>query len=452
MALRFTLLSRNLLRNRYCGDIWRPSTQLGWRRHLATVSTAVARTSESQLSPQIEQATSRNNSNSTTLPASWYRSDKLCELEKRAIYSNSWFMTTHTAAFTKPGDYRVFDLAGQSIFLVMGHDGEIRGFHNVCRHRAYPLRTQPAGCSSVISCGYHAWTWNLEGGLIRAPQFKDVPNFNKSDQSLWSVHVHITRGGCIFVNLEASEVPSMSFQQFFPGLEELLDDVDFARFKLLVLYPLRSPLSLTTRIDGFQECYHCQVAHPSLAKSFDINNYSLMNHPTYTQHVAIPSSNAKDAYGNSNALFLYLYPSSAINCFETGWQTSFTSPIDARTCRVSMEYWVDKSLSEQEKEDFVKSFYQVFKEDCDLCEKVQKNVDAGVYSKGVLHPTHESGVLAYQARTRELVLQHAALEESVGHEINPSNRVDQSTGVMDRPEDRLCARLEHREWRLGNKV
>ncbi|KZP01092.1 ISP domain-containing protein [Calocera viscosa TUFC12733] len=420
---------------------------IGWRRQLATISPSSVRSPKKPLSHELEAAARPDRTGVTTLPASWYRSDnfKLSQLEKRAIFARSWFFTTVTSEFKKKGDYRVFDFAGLSMFLVKGHDGEIRAFHNVCRHRAYPLRTQEAGCSGVISCGYHAWTFDLNGNLMKAPHFNDV---DKKANGLYPVHLHITPGGLIFVNLEASETPSVSFEEYFPGLETLLDGFDLKRYELYKAREFIGDFNWKTRIDGFQECYHCHVAHKSLSKSFDIKNYAVRNHPNYTQHIALASpSSAKDAYGNSDALFLYLYPSGAINCFKNGWQRSFSSPIDSGRTRISMEYYVDPDLSEQEKADFVQSFYQVFEEDCALCTNTQRSLDAGVYAKGVLHPVHESGVIvqAYQSRTKELVLKHAALEESLGRELNPASRADQNSFAQS-PEDSLCARLEQREW------
>jgi len=441
MSARLSLLPRNLLRGRHRGAPLSTLSGIGLQRQLATVSASAP---TNPLSKPVQEVTSDLTS-ASTLPSAWFRSDneKFARLERRAIYSKSWVMAGVISEFTKPGDYKVVDVAGLSVFLVLGRDGVLRGFHNVCRHRAYPLRTAETGCSGVISCGYHAWTWDLNGNLIKAPQFDGVDGFDKTKNSLYPIHVHTTKSGCVFVNLEASDVPSVSFEDFFPGLEVLLDRYDLKAFELRKTLDVVVDCNWKTRIDGFQECYHCQVAHPSLAKTFDIKNYSVFNKANYSQHVALPSSTSvKDAYGNSDALFLYLFPSGAINVFGNAWQWSWTSPMDAGRCRVYKAYYVDPSLSEDEKDAFIESFYDVFVEDVALCEKTQKSLDAGIYTRGILHPTHESGVVAYQERARQLVLQHFALEESLGREVNPAIR----DSITETPEDRLSVRLEQREW------
>ncbi len=108
-----------------------------------------------------------------TLPASWWVSEKIFELEKRAIFSKvgvalvpnffdvtieqirthinqSWILAMHSSRFTKAGDYFRLDIAGFPIIMIQGKDGTIQAFHNVCRHRAYPIVNKDSGSSLVL--------------------------------------------------------------------------------------------------------------------------------------------------------------------------------------------------------------------------------------------------------------------------------------------------------------
>lgn len=89
------------------------------------------------------------------LPASWYRSDAMYELERRSIFSKKWLLVTHQARINAPGDYLQITEAGFSFFLVKDKTGQIRAHHNVCRHRAYPLVEKDSGNIKIISCKYH---------------------------------------------------------------------------------------------------------------------------------------------------------------------------------------------------------------------------------------------------------------------------------------------------------
>lgn len=91
------------------------------------------------------------------------------------------------------------------MFLIRGKDDKIRAFHNVCRHRAYTITRKETGASTVLGCRYHGWSYDTTGRLVKAPQFDDVPGFDKSQNSLFEVHTHTTDQGLIFVNLNSGE-------------------------------------------------------------------------------------------------------------------------------------------------------------------------------------------------------------------------------------------------------
>lgn len=98
---------------------------------------------------EVEPQTTR------ALPASWYRSSAMYELERRAIFSKKWIVVSHQARFAEVGDFLRITQAGFTFFLIKDRQGEIRAHHNVCRHRAFPLVEQDAGRVNILSCKYH---------------------------------------------------------------------------------------------------------------------------------------------------------------------------------------------------------------------------------------------------------------------------------------------------------
>jgi phenylpropionate dioxygenase-like ring-hydroxylating dioxygenase large terminal subunit len=89
-----------------------------------------------------------------TLPASWYTREEQFELEQRAIFSKTWHLATHRSRFHKPGDYIAFEMANLPYFLSLDKEGQIKGFHNLCRHRASPLLQKAVGSQTVVGCAY----------------------------------------------------------------------------------------------------------------------------------------------------------------------------------------------------------------------------------------------------------------------------------------------------------
>ena len=108
-----------------------------------------------------------------TLPAELYRDASIWAAEKEKIFSRTWQVVGHGSQVAHPGDYFTTELMGEPLLFVRGSDAKLRGFYNVCRHRAGP----PAeGCGSrkLFRCGYHGWTYGLDGALIRATEIEGV--------------------------------------------------------------------------------------------------------------------------------------------------------------------------------------------------------------------------------------------------------------------------------------
>jgi phenylpropionate dioxygenase-like ring-hydroxylating dioxygenase large terminal subunit len=84
------------------------------------------------------------------------------ELERRAIFSKRWLLVTHKSRFTKTGDYIRYDEAGFAFFLCQDRQGNLNGFHNICRHRAYPVVTEDNGNVNILACKYHGMKRSLE--------------------------------------------------------------------------------------------------------------------------------------------------------------------------------------------------------------------------------------------------------------------------------------------------
>jgi phenylpropionate dioxygenase-like ring-hydroxylating dioxygenase large terminal subunit len=144
--------------------------------------------------------------NSQTPDAPYYFDPGVHQAELRQIFQRNWLYLCHGSQIAKEGDYLVGEIVGQSIYVVRDRDGSVRGFFNVCQHRAHQLLSGSGNIKSVIRCPYHSWTYELDGSLRSAPKCEAVLNFKREDVKLQTIGVDVI-GGFVFVNLDPQATP-----------------------------------------------------------------------------------------------------------------------------------------------------------------------------------------------------------------------------------------------------
>jgi Rieske 2Fe-2S family protein len=198
------------------------------------------------------------------LPAEAYYDPGRHEIELQRIWYRHWFYVCRSSEVSQPRAFRSVELGDQRLLLVRGEDGVLRGFHNVCRHRGAALCRESEGRlrSGAIVCPYHAWTYSLEGQLLRTSSRQHPAGFDRAALSLYPIAVRESRG-FIFIALKPDPPP---FEEAFdPPLARLaawpLED-------LVVGHVLNKTVLCNWKIywENFNECLHCPTVHPSLSQ------------------------------------------------------------------------------------------------------------------------------------------------------------------------------------------
>ena len=199
------------------------------------------------------------------LPAWVYNNAELTRLELERVLKPSWQIVCHVNSIPKAGDYETFDLGGESVLVLRDHDGSIRGFHNVCRHRGARLLDGSGNCPATITCPYHGWTYRHDGGLIGMPVRESFPGLDRSEHGLKAVRVDIAMN-FVWVCLAGDPPPVAKLWG------QLADELLPYRLQDMVpLGPITEehwPVDWKLAMDNYLESYHVPIGHPGLFRMF----------------------------------------------------------------------------------------------------------------------------------------------------------------------------------------
>jgi choline monooxygenase len=201
----------------------------------------------------------------TLVPAERYHSAAFAQLETQRMWPKVWQLACTVDHVAEPGDYFEYRCGPYSVIIVRGDDGALRAFQNVCRHRGNSL-CAGAGCDlRELRCGYHGWTWDLNGALKRVPNRKGFGTLPMAELPLFAVRVD-TWERLVFVNLDLDATPLADFLEAIPHDIGWLGLEDFRCYATLTI---DVEANWKTIADGFGETYHIQTLHPELHRCMD---------------------------------------------------------------------------------------------------------------------------------------------------------------------------------------
>jgi choline monooxygenase len=345
-----------------------------------------------EIDPEIERAWS--------LPASFYIDPDAAVLEQGKIFSKAWQVIGHGHQLANPGDYFTAELHGEPLLLVRGGGGELRGFYNVCRHRAGP----PAeGCGSrkLFRCGYHGWTYGLDGSLIRAPEFEGQSGFSAESFALIPVRVE-QWFNLIFANLDPAALPLV---KSLGSLPKQVERFDFAGMKLFQRRTYEMKCNWKTYVENYLEGYHLPSVHPGLNRELDYGSYTV---EPYARHVrqfspirgAQPGDPVPRRYQETRedltTDYFWIFPNWMLNCYPDNVSLNIVLPLGTERSVAIFEWYLpEKDLSSTAASDSVEFSDQIQVEDVAICETVQKNLHSRSYQRGRYSLKQEKGVHAF---------------------------------------------------------
>ena len=329
-----------------------------------------------------------------TIPARLYNDPGVAEIERERVFARTWQLVGREDQVSSPGRFFTAEVAGEPLLVVRGADDRLRALSNVCRHRAGPVAAGEGSCQG-FRCGYHGWSYALDGRLVNTPEFDGVENFRKEEQSLPEFRLESWLG-LLFVNLDPSA----------PSLNEILEDLPerLASRGLEFMRPAARKdwivgCDWKVYVDNYLEGYHIPIVHPSLMKELDYARYVTETKRFYSlQHSPIRESSPgrlKRSATEDEALYFWIYPNLMLNVYPDNFSTNLILPLpDGRTLTVFEWFFrdPDSQAFREEIRRTVEFSDEIQLQDIAICEAVQKGLNSRTYDRGRYSVRRENGV------------------------------------------------------------
>ncbi|KAJ9658480.1 hypothetical protein H2201_007799 [Coniosporium apollinis] len=387
-----------------------------------------------------KEAAPVNKSPVRALPASWYTSQEMYEFERRAIFSKRWLFITHSSRLRETGDWLRYDVAGFDFIIARDRQGNINAFHNVCRHRAYPvIEKQGQGNAKILACRYHGWSYGLNGKLAKAPGYQELDGFDKEHNRLFHIHVKVDINGFIWVNMDAKEIPEVPWEEHFRDVDkqDRYKPYNFNDYELDHTYELDGKYNWKILADNFNECYHCPTTHPDIPDFINLESFDSDVKDGHIQHhcISTPEQLAKGL----NVASTYYFPNSSMTVSAHFIMVQKFLPRGPNNSTMAYEIYRNRNSSDADFRLISEMYARVMAEDKVLCDNAQKNLDRGVFVNGQLHPKYEKAPLFFQSTVREVITEHYNREKVEGREIWPARQKLPGDAQVSEMDEEICA-------------
>jgi choline monooxygenase len=344
-------------------------------------------------------------------PASrFYTDPDILDIEKARIFRRTWQLVgtlDHACGevggvrrtIADPESFFTAEVAGEPIVVTRDTQGTLRAFSNVCRHRAGPIASG-SGCKNVLRCGYHGWTYTLDGRLIGTPDVEGVELFDRSTMGMVPLRLE-TWEQFIFVNFDRD---ALALSEYLGDIPEQargfrFDGLQFAERRDYVLN-----CNWKIYVDNYLEGYHIPIAHPGLMREIDYSRYHTDTFRYHSRQFApIWAMKAEDsgerAYtpgsGRQEALYFWIFPNLMVNIYPDNVSTNLIVPLSHDKTLTIFEWFFHDVASAKVQERMRKAIAfseEVQQEDIGLCESVQRGLQSALYDRGRYSVKRENGV------------------------------------------------------------
>jgi choline monooxygenase len=348
-----------------------------------------------------------------TLPHHYYHDAAVYAYEREYIFRRHWWLVGVESSLAETGNYLALNLMKWPLVVVRDQQSKLRGFYNLCRHRAGPLVLEGTGHCRDFVCRYHGWRYACSGELLKTPGFEKGEIADPAEMGLLPVRVD-SWNGMVFVCLDESAPDLKTWLGDIVSIAAGFDGTAAMHFDGEVIK--HAAANWKTYGDNSCEGYHVGMVHKALGSSMlresvDIDCYDNGEFVGFD----VSYSSGKDQSRAGKGFWIYKFPGLLLHFADYAFNAETVLPLDSNSIQLQRWFWSHAKKAADnniDTESIRPNSEQVIDEDINICERVQHNLSSGVYPGGTLSAQQEPGTIYFQQLVQRALSGFAEPEES----------------------------------------
>ncbi|KAL3162879.1 hypothetical protein ABBQ32_009329 [Trebouxia sp. C0010 RCD-2024] len=346
-----------------------------------------------------------------TPPSSWYTSPAVLQAELATVFQKSWLWMGEASKLQQPGDFITSLVTDRPFVACIDQQGQLKAYHNVCRHHAAAVCDDAQGNTQQFACPYHGWVYGLDGRLQKASKLKGIKNFKASDMGLLPVSVD-TWGG--FALIQTGKDRAISLRDWLGSGGDAMQRAGISLAGMRHVHSRTYHLHCNWKVfcDNYLDGgYHVPFAHKELASGLQMDSYT----SSLYERLSVQSCGPQRAsvqtpdqrLGGQSAAYAFVYPNLMLNRYGPWLDLNVVEPTGPQTCTVRFEYFLQEGFSPDKGylQESLEASETVQQEDVKLCEAVQRGLKSPAYDTGRYAPSVEGPMLHFHQLLHQDLLQ-----------------------------------------------
>lgn len=329
--------------------------------------------------------------------AALYTDPAVLATERAHLFTRSWALVASADEVAGPGAYVTALVGGLPLAVVRGHDGVLRAFHNVCRHRGITLLEGAGTVGRFMTCPYHQWSYASTGELARVPQADDqFPSLELCDHGLVEAHAAVW-GGMVFVN-PWTEAPSLPEEM--SGLDRRLERFLAGPLRQVAVVQYEAACNWKLLVENHIDVYHLWYLHAKTLAAYDHRAFSwesLGDNWWSLEPLKAPSGRTADwvpceMRGTIGAYLLF--PNLMLVTTDDYFASYDAVAVAPDRTRLTLRV---RAPADADADALVASIRSFMAEDVAACERMQQGTASPWFGVAALATTHEEPIRRFHA-------------------------------------------------------